>query len=35
MISNHKLIILAWETLEELPPRDVSREITRWQIEAL
>jgi hypothetical protein len=29
MISDYELIILAWEALEELPPGDVSREITR------
>jgi hypothetical protein len=33
--SDHKLIILAWKALEKSPPRDVSREIIRWQIEAL
>lgn len=33
--SDHELIVLAWEALEEPPPGDISGEITGWQIEAL
>jgi hypothetical protein len=35
MTSDYKLIILAWEALEELSSGDISGEITGWQIEAL
>jgi hypothetical protein len=33
--SDHKLIILAWEALEQPPLGGTSGEITGWQIEAL
>jgi hypothetical protein len=34
-MSDYKLIILAWEALEQPPLEDILEEITRWQIEAL
>ena len=33
--SDHELILLGWEALEEPPPGGTSREITGWQIDAL
>jgi hypothetical protein len=33
--SDHELIILAWEALEEPPLGGTSGEVTGWQIEAL
>jgi ribonuclease HI len=33
--SDHELILLGWEALEEPPPEGTSREVTGWQIDAL